>query len=207
MLDLKTLSITTPLPRVLGIFYAKPNEITPVLHHDITIVASGGGLKHTANTLSSTYLKRKDLYQNVLVGVHYYKIRLSHKPQGRAGIRLKRPIYRNELTSFFPTATTSFSATLTPPVVSTYANGASPITLRYTSPTVEPLATYHQYISTHKNDNETHFFTRTQSLNTELLPAEPEVKVFTLRTGKIGTRPRSSAARESTCTTPVLPKR
>lgn len=40
MLDLKTLSIATPLPRVLGIFYAKPNEITRVLHHDITMVAS-----------------------------------------------------------------------------------------------------------------------------------------------------------------------
>ena len=35
MLDLKTLSIATLLARVLGNFYAKPNEITPVLHHDI----------------------------------------------------------------------------------------------------------------------------------------------------------------------------
>ncbi len=39
-------------------------------------------------------------------------------------------------TSFFPTATISFSATLTPPAPSTYASGASPITLPATSPTV-----------------------------------------------------------------------
>jgi len=52
-----------------------------------------------------------------------------------------------------------------------------------------------------------YFFTRTQSRNTALLDAEPEVNVLMFRTGNTGTRPRSSAARDRTCTTPVLPNR
>jgi hypothetical protein len=65
----------------------------------------------------------------------------------------------HKLTSFFPFTTTSSSATRLPPSVSTYAMGASPMTFRYTSPTVLPL------------------FTSTQSLNTAVELALPDVKV------------------------------
>lgn len=51
----------------------------------------------------------------------------------------------------------------------------------------------------------TYFLTKTQSRNTAV--PFPELKVWTLRTGKIGTRPKSSAARERHWTTPVDPNR
>lgn len=51
----------------------------------------------------------------------------------------------------------------------------------------------------------THFLTKTQSRKTAV-PA-PELNVDTLRTGNIGTSPRSSAARERHWTTPVEPNR
>ena len=95
------------------------------------------------------------------------------------------------LTSFLPTSTLSSSDTFTPPVVSTYASGASPITARATSRTV------------------LFFFIKTQSRKTGSLlpPAPPDVKALIFRTGKTGTRPSMFAARDRTCTTPVLPNR
>lgn len=118
------------------------------------------------------------------------------------------------LTSFFPTATASSSLTLTPPTVSTNANGTSPMTFLNTSPTVEFLysvsaqTSFRQRIFPPKVHS--YLFTSTQSLKTGALTppdSEPEVKLEMLRTGKTGTRPRSSAARVRDCTTPVLPKR
>lgn len=50
-----------------------------------------------------------------------------------------RPTLKERM-SFFPTDTKSSSLTRIPPTVSTYAIGASPMTFRYTSPTVEPLS-------------------------------------------------------------------
>lgn len=52
---------------------------------------------------------------------------------------------------------------------------------------------------------DTNFLTRTQSRNAAV-PA-PDEKVCRFRTGKTGTSPRISAARERHCTTPVEPKR
>ena len=114
-------------------------------------------------------------------------------------------------TSFLPTATTLSSATLTPPAPSTYASGASPKALRATSATVAFLCQVSlavartPYRPTGPLGSD--FFTSTQSLNTALEPAAPEEKVLIFRTGNTGTRPRRSAARERTCTTPVEPKR
>lgn len=96
-------------------------------------------------------------------------------------------------TSFFPGPTSSSSETRIPPTVSTKARGASPMTFRYTSPTVLP------------------FFTRTQSLKTaarsEPVPASPLPNVPIFLTGKTATRPNSSEARVRTWLTPVLPNR
>jgi hypothetical protein len=63
------------------------------------------------------------------------------------------------------------------------------MTFLYTSPTVLPRPT------------------KTQSLNTAVELELPEVKVCIFLTGKTGTSPSRSAARDKTCTTPVLPKR
>jgi len=124
------------------------------------------------------------------------------------------------LTSFFPTATGSSSLTLTPPTVSTNANGTSPMTFLNTSPTVEflrivsaqntlPPSVNHRSQSHHRIMS-SYLFTNTQSLKTGALTppySEPDVKLVMLRTGKTGTSPRSSAARVRDCTTPVLPNR
>lgn len=61
------------------------------------------------------------------------------------------------------------------------------------------------YTSLMSDCNKTHFLTRTQSLNTAF--PDPDENVCTFLTGKTGTSPKSSAARERHCTTPVEPKR
>jgi len=117
---------------------------------------------------------------------------------------------QSTLTSFLPTATASSSLTLTPPTVSTNANGTSPMTFLNTSPTVEFLRIVLALDSLTHSNSHLYLFTNTQSLKTGALTppdSEPEVKLVMLRTGKTGTRPRSSAARVRDWTTPVLPNR